>query len=54
MVRFFIIPFAKLRLFELYYNFFDKFCNVKFEELEMDSDPDTEVLKIWFQSWCKK
>ena len=27
-------------MLELYYNFFDKFCDVqKFEELEMDTDP---------------
>ena len=26
-------------MLELYYNFFDRFCNVdKFEELEMDTD----------------
>ena len=29
-----------LRMLELYYNFFDKFCDVnKFEEIEMDTDP---------------
>ena len=29
----------KLRMLELYYNFFDRFCDVdKFEELEMDTD----------------
>ena len=38
-VGFFILQYAKLRMFELYYNFFDKFCDVtKLEELEMDSD----------------
>ena len=36
---FFILQFAKLRMLELYYNFFDKFCDVNnFEELEMDTD----------------
>ena len=35
----FILQYAKLRMLELYYNFFDKFCDVqKFEELEMDTD----------------
>ena len=30
---------AELRMLELYYNFFDKFCDVNiFEELEMDTD----------------
>ena len=39
IVGFFILQNAKLRLLELYYNFFDKFCDVKkFEELEMDTD----------------
>ena len=38
-VEFLILQYAKLRLFELYYNFFDKFCDVtKFEELEMKPD----------------
>ena len=38
-VGFFILQYAKLRTLELYYNFFDKFCDVqKFEELEMDTD----------------
>ena len=32
MVGFFILQYAKLRMHELYYNFFDKFCDVnKFE-----------------------
>ena len=36
---FFILQNAKLRMMELYYNFFTKFCDVnKFEELEMDTD----------------
>ena len=35
----FILQYAKLRLLELYYNFFTRFCDVnKFEELEMDTD----------------
>ena len=39
IVGFFILQYAKLRMLELYYNFFTKFCNVKkLEELEMDTD----------------
>ena len=39
IVGFFILQYAKLRMMEHYYNFFDKFCDVnKFEELEMDTD----------------
>ena len=39
IVGFFILQYAKLRMLELYYNFFDKFCDVDtFEELEMDTD----------------
>ena len=39
IVGFFILQYAKLRMLELDYNFFDKFCDVnKFEELEMDTD----------------
>ena len=39
IVGFFIIQYAKLRMLELHYNFFDNFCDVnKFEELEMDTD----------------
>ena len=39
IVGFFILQYAKLRMLELYYYFFDKFCNVnKFEELKMDTD----------------
>ena len=38
-VVFFILQHAKLRLLELYYNFFTKFSHVnKFEELEMETD----------------
>ena len=38
-VGFFIPQYAKLRLLELYYNFFFKLCDVnKFEELETDTD----------------
>ena len=34
-----ILQYAKLRMLELYYNFFTKLCDVnKFEELEMDTD----------------
>ena len=37
--RFSILQYAKLRILELYYNFFNRFCDVKnFEELEMDTD----------------
>ena len=36
---FFILQYAKLRMLELYYNFFERFYDVnKFEELEMDTD----------------
>ena len=39
IVGFFILQYAKLRMLELYYNFFERFCDVnKFEELEMDTD----------------
>ena len=36
MVGFFIFQYAKLRLLELYYNFFTNFCDVN--KLEMDTD----------------
>ena len=39
LVGFFILQYAKLRMLELYYNFFKKFCDTeKYEELEMDTD----------------
>ena len=39
IVGFFILQYAKLRVLELYYNFFERFCDVsKSEELEMDSN----------------
>ena len=39
IVGFFILQYAKLRMLELYYNYFERFCDVnKFEELEMDTD----------------
>ena len=39
LVGLFILRYAKLRMLELYYNFFTKFCDVnKSEELEMDTD----------------
>ena len=39
VVGFFILQYAKLRMLELYYNFFNKYCNENmFEELEMDTD----------------
>ena len=35
---FFILQYAKLRILEIYYNFFDNLCGfAKFEELEMDT-----------------
>ena len=51
IVGFFILQYAKLRMLELYYNFFTRFCDVnKFEELEIDTDslylaPDEEELE---------
>ena len=39
IVGFFILQYAKLRMLELYYNFFKKFCNTeKYDELEMVTD----------------
>ena len=39
IVGFFILQYAKLRMLELYYNFFHKYCDEnKFEELEIDTD----------------
>ena len=39
IVGFFILQYAKLRMLELYYNFFKRFCDTdKYEELEMDTD----------------
>ena len=39
VVGFFILQYAKLRMLEFYYNFFNKYCNEnKFEELEMETD----------------
>ena len=39
IVGFFILQYAKLRMLELYYNFFKKFCDTdKYEELEMDTN----------------
>ena len=36
---FFILQYAKLRMLEFYYNFFDKLCDVnKIDELEMNTD----------------
>ena len=51
IVGFFILQNAKLRMLELYYNFFKKFCDTEnYEELEMDTDslylaPSEENLK---------
>ena len=39
IVEFFILQYAELGILELYYNFFERFCDVnKFEEIEMDTD----------------
>ena len=39
IVGFFILQYAKLRILELCYNYFNRFCDVsKFEFLEMDTD----------------
>ena len=39
IIGFFILQYAKLTMLELYYNFFDKFCDrSKFELIEMDTD----------------
>ena len=39
IVGFFILQYAKLRMLELYNNFFKNFCDTdKYEELEMDTD----------------
>ena len=39
IVGFFILQYAKLRMLELYYNFFKRFCDTeKYEELEIDTD----------------
>ena len=39
IIDFFILQYAKLRMLELCYNFFDKFCDVNnVDELEMDTD----------------
>ena len=39
IVGFFILQYAKLRMLELYYNFFTRFCDLhKFEKLETDTD----------------
>ena len=39
IVGFFILQYARLRMWQLYYNLIDKFCDVnKVEELEMDTD----------------
>ena len=39
LVGFFILQYAQLRMLELYYNFFTRFCDVnKLEEVEIDTD----------------
>ena len=53
-VKFFILQYAKLRILELYYNFFTKFCDVSiFEVLEMDADSWLLLRKNWklYQTW---
>ena len=38
IVGFFFLQYGKLRMSELYYNFFTRFCDVnKFEEMEKDT-----------------
>ena len=39
IVGFFVLQYAELKMLELYYNVFERFCDVnKFEELETDTD----------------
>ena len=39
IVGFFKLRYAKLRMLEIFYNFFERLCDVsKIEELEMDTD----------------
>ena len=39
IVGFFIFQYAKLRMLELYYNFFERFCDVNnIEELKLETD----------------
>ena len=39
VVGFFILQYPKLRILELYYNFFDKFSDIiKIEEMDLDTD----------------
>ena len=39
LLGFLLLQYAKQRILELYYNFFEKFCDAdKYEELEMDTD----------------
>ena len=65
ILGFFILQYAKLRMFELYYNFLDKFCDVnKFEELEKDTDSlylalaeedlDERILRCKRAEWSEK
>ena len=64
-VGFLILQYAKLRMLELYNNFFDEFCDVnKFEELEMitdslylvlaEKDLDNCILPSKRVEWTKK
>ena len=55
IVGFFILQYAKLRMLELYYNFFTKFCDImKFEELETDTDSLYLVLAETELEYCIK
>ena len=48
IVGFFILQYVQLRMLQLYYSFFKKFCDTdKYEELEMDTDS-------LFLALCKK
>ena len=38
IVDFFVLQYAKLRILELYYNLFTKFCETDKIEMEMDTD----------------
>ena len=58
IVGFFILQYAKLRMLELYYNFFKQYCDEsKFEELEMDTDSlylafEADSLSNFFPRTC--
>ena len=55
IVGIFNLQYAKLRMLELYYNFFTRFCDViKFEELEMDTDSLYLALAEKEMEYCKR